>query len=407
MLKTTSCVLFAQQRAASTIMNSPCKTMGVQRFFSTTPPPLYTIDASKIQVQGTKSPKQKFTDKTKLVFGREFTDHMLEIEWDQEKGWGTPLISAYHNLSLPPSASVLHYGLECFEGMKAYKDDKGSVRLFRPYENAKRLNRSAARLRLPTFNDEGFVKSLEKLVIVDKDWIPSGKGYSMYIRPTLISTQKTLGVGPASSALLFIIMSPVGPYYPTGFKPVKLLADDVNVRSYPGGTGAFKLGGNYAPTIAPQAEAAAKGYSQILWLLGDNITEVGTMNMFVLWKTPAGQTELITPPLTDGTILPGITRDSIIQLAKKWGEFTVSERPFTITEVLSAIREGRMIEAFGAGTAAIVSPIESISYKGTDYKVPVDVQLGSGRITKRVLDEIMAIQYGEVPHPWSIVVPNN
>jgi len=381
--------------------------MGAYRFFATAQS-LYTIDASKTQVQPTKTPREKYTDKTKLLFGKEFTDHMLEIEWEAEKGWGTPVISAYHDLKISPAASVLHYGLECFEGMKAYKDDKGNVRLFRPYENAKRLNRSADRLRLPTFNEEGFVKSLEKLVLADKDWIPEGKGYSMYIRPTLISTQRTLGVGPAQTALLFVIMSPVGPYYPTGFKPVKLLADSLNVRAYPGGTGGFKLGGNYAPTIAPQAEAAAKGFSQILWLLGDKVTEVGTMNMFVLWKTPSGQTELITPPLTDGTILPGITRDSIFQLSKKWGEFTVSERDFTIQEVIAAIRENRMIEAFGAGTAAIVSPNESISYKGTDYKVPIDSSLNSGKLTKRLLDSILAIQYGEVAgNDWSVVVPNN
>jgi len=366
---------------------------------------LNTIDPSKLVIEKTTTPKKKYTDKTALIFGKEFTDHMLEIEWNLKEGWGAPTIRPYHNLSLPPSASVLHYALECFEGLKAYKDASNQVRLFRPMENMKRLNKSAARVRLPTFNEGDLLKSIEQLVMVDKDWIPSGNGYSLYLRPTLISTQATLGVGAPTTALFFMIMTPVGPYYPTGFKPIKLLADDVNVRAYPGGTGGYKLGANYAPTILPAYEASIKGYSQILWLFNDQITEVGTMNMFVYWKTPEGKNELVTAPLTDGTILPGVTRDSILQLTRKWGEFTVSERNITIGDVIKAIKENRLLEAFGAGTAAVVSPVESISYKGVDYRVPVDPNLNSGQLAKRLIDEIMAIQYGEVKdHPWSVVL---
>jgi len=366
---------------------------------------LNTINPSLLKIEKTTNPRQKFTDKNTLVFGREFTDHMLEIEWNQKNGWEAPKISAFHNLSLSPAASSLHYALECFEGMKAYVDANGKVRLFRPEENMKRLNVSASRIRLPAFNDDGLLKCLKEFVKIDKDWIPQGKGYSLYLRPTLISTQNTLGVGPASSALLFVIASPVGPYYPSGFKPVRLLADDLNVRAWAGGTGGYKLGANYAGTIQPQAEAAAKGYQQILWLSGNKVTEVGTMNMFVFWKNQQGKNELVTPVL-DGTILPGVTRDSILKLCRQWGEFDVVERDFTIQDMIAAVNEGRLHEAFGAGTAAIVSPIESIHYKGQDYKIPVVAELGSGKLAKRLLDSILAIQYGEVSQPagWSVVV---
>lgn len=386
-------------RSITSLSRSLSSSVVSKRFASTLP----SINPSSLVLEKTSTPKTKYTDKNSLVFGREFTDHMLQVEWDQKEGWKTPKITKYENISISPAASSLHYALQCFEGMKAYIDEAGKIRLFRPEENMKRLNNSAARIRLPTFDEAAFLKCLKEFVKVDKEWIPRGKGYSLYLRPTLISTQNTLGVGPASTALLFVIASPVGPYYPQGFKPVRLLADDVNVRAWPGGTGAFKLGANYAGGIQPQTEAAAKGFSQILWLFGDQVTEVGTMNMFVLWKTKEGKQELITPPL-DGTILPGITRDSILQLCKKWGEFEVSERKFTIHELMEASKEGRLLESFGAGTAAIVSPIESITYKGTEIKVPIVQELGAGKLAKRILDTILAVQYGEQPSPWSVVV---
>eukprot|EP01112_Ceratiomyxa_fruticulosa_P014988 TRINITY_DN4356_c0_g1_i1.p1 TRINITY_DN4356_c0_g1~~TRINITY_DN4356_c0_g1_i1.p1 ORF type:complete len:402 (-),score=83.84 TRINITY_DN4356_c0_g1_i1:456-1661(-) len=377
---------------------------GAIRHFSTSNDKFF-IDSSKLQVQTTLTPRTKYQDKNKLLFGHEFTDHMLEIEWNATNGWGTPRIVGFHDLVLPPAASSLHYAIQCFEGMKAYKDlaDPSKIRLFRPDKNMDRLNASARRLLLPSFNNDGLLDCIKTLVKLDAPWIPEGKGYSLYVRPTLISTQHTLGVGSPSRALLFVINSPVGPYYPTGFKAVSLLADDVNVRAWPGGAGATKIGANYAPTILPQAEAAKKGFSQVLWLLNDYVTEVGTMNMFTLWKNKQGEVELITPPL-DGTILHGVTRDSILELARKWGEFKVSEKPFTIHELITASKEGRLLEAFGAGTAAIVSPISSISYKGTNISVPIDPQFGSGKLTKRFADTIMGIQYGEIPSDWSVVV---
>ncbi|KAN0000959.1 hypothetical protein ACTFIZ_001388 [Dictyostelium cf. discoideum] len=362
------------------------------------------INVNELIVEKTKTPFQKYTDKTKLVFGKQFSDHMIEVQWTKEEGWGAPKISGYHNLSIPPSASVLHYALECFEGMKAYKDSNGKIRLFRPDQNMNRFLNSAKRICLPEFNKEAVVDLIKKLCILDKDWIPEGKGYSLYLRPTLIATQNSLGVGASNSALMFVIASPVGPYYPEGFKPVKLIADDQYVRAWAGGSGAFKLGSNYAPTIFPQLEAAKKGYSQVLWLLNDYVTEVGTMNMFVFWKNSQGEKELITPPLGDGTILPGVTRDSIIKLTQQWGEFKITEKNFTMSELAKAIKEGRVFEAFGAGTAAIVSPIESISYKGENYNIPIDSSLNCGPLTKRISDSIMAIQYGETDSDWSIIV---
>lgn len=239
---------------------------------------------------------------------------------------------------------------------------------------------------------------------VDKELVPAERGYSLYIRPTLISTSTSLGVHVPRSAKLFVITSPVGPYYKTGFKPVSLLADSSNVRAWRGGTGAYKLGSNYAGTIWPALEAEKKGYSQVLWLVEDQISEVGTMNLFFFWKNEKGETELITPPLTDGTILPGVTRATVLDLARQWGEFKVSEKNFTMTQVANAIKDGRLVEAFGAGTAAVISPIERINYKGADLRVPLGTKgsTQAGELSQRLLDTILSIQYGDTPSPWSI-----
>jgi branched-chain amino acid aminotransferase len=242
------------------------------------------------------------------------------------------------------------------------------------------------------------------LVRVDAELIPPEKGYSLYIRPTMISTSTSLGVHASRSAKLFVITSPVGPYYKTGFKPVSLLADSKNVRACKGGTGAYKLGSNYAGTIWPALQAEKKGYSQVLWLVEDQISEVGTMNLFFFWINENGEKELITPPLTDGTILPGVTRASVLDLARQWGDFKVTEANFTMTQVAKALSEGRVLEAFGAGTAAIISPINRIHYKGADLTVPLGTQGSSsaGELAQRLLDTMSAIQYGETSSPWSV-----
>jgi branched-chain amino acid aminotransferase len=334
-----------------------------------------------------------------------------QIDWDAQKGWHAPRIIPYQALAIDPAASVLHYGLECFEGMKAYLDDEGHIRMFRPDMNMKRICSSAHRLLLPQVNGPEFLKCIEELLRVDKSWIPKGFGYSLYLRPTLIATWPYLGVQPALSAKLFVVCSPVGPYYAEGFNPIKLLADPQVARAWPGGTGNTKVGGNYALGIRPALEASARGYAQLLWLFGDDlqVTEVGTMNQFFFWKNAeTGRDELVTAPL-DGTILPGVTRDSILQLARQWGEFDVVERHYTLKEVIAAVEEGRMIEAFGAGTAAIVAPVKGFHFQGKEYDIPLDksnAAAKAGKLTQRVSDTILGIQYGRIPHEWSVVVPD-
>lgn len=376
--------------------------------------PIYapaSLNASNLVVEKTTNPKPKLP-KSELVFGKTFTDHMLEVEWDSENGWGTPKISPYHNLSLDPSTIVFHYAFELFEGMKAYKDGSGNIRTFRGDKNMVRMNKSAERIALPMFNGEELQKLIDQLLILDQDFVPKGQGYSLYIRPTLIGTTASLGVSTPDKALLYVIASPVGPYYSSGFKPVSLEATDYAVRAWPGGVGDKKLGANYAPCVLPQLQASKRGFHQNLWLFGDEgfITEVGTMNVFFVFRDPStGKNELVTAPL-DGTILEGVTRDSILELARerlsndKW---VISERKFTIHEVKEAAEKGNLVEAFGAGTAAVVSPIKNIGFRGEDISVPVSLG-NSGELTAQVAEWIRKIQYGEEEYKnWSRIAKQN
>lgn len=364
------------------------------------------LDASKLQITKTTTPREKLP-KEQLVFGKSFTDHMLEVEWTASEGWGTPKILPYHNLSLDPATVVLHYAFELFEGMKAYRDPQGHIRTFRPNKNMDRMNLSAERVTLPTFDNEEFLKLIDQFLLVDQSFVPDGAGYSLYLRPTMIGTTAGLGVGVPDRALLYVIASPVGPYYATGFKPVSLEATDYAVRAWPGGVGNKKLGANYAPCIRPQLEAAGRGYQQNLWLFGEEgyITEVGTMNAFFVFQNDDGTKELATAPL-DGTILEGVTRDSILQLARARlpaSEWTVSERKFTMAEVKERAAKGQLVEAFGSGTAAVVSPINNIGWKGEDIAVPVAAG-NSGELTQQVGEWIRKLQYGEEEYEdWSRV----
>ncbi|CAH6723678.1 branched-chain-amino-acid aminotransferase, cytosolic [[Candida] jaroonii] len=355
-----------------------------------------SLDSSKLVINKTTTPKTKLPN-DELVFGKSFTDHILEVEWTAQEGWGTPKISPYHNLSLDPSAVVFHYSFELFEGLKAYKDDNGDARLFRINKNMERMSKSANAIDLPAFDKEELAKLIGKYVEVEKDFIPKGNGYSLYLRPTMIGTTPSLGVATPDKALIFVIASPVGPYYKTGFKAVSLQATEDHVRAWPGGSGDKKLGANYAPTIKPQRLAAEKGHQQILWLFGEEgyVTEVGTMNVFFAFQKPNGKKELVTAPL-DGTILEGITRDSILELCReKLGdEWEVSERNYTIHDVKKAADEGTLIEAFGSGTAAIVSPVNNIEFRGENIKVPTS-EGETGEVTKKVLQWINEIQYGK------------
>ncbi|KAI9295048.1 branched-chain amino acid aminotransferase II [Neoconidiobolus thromboides FSU 785] len=343
-----------------------------------------------------------------LIFGHTFTDHMIIADYTNEKGWETPELLPYGKLSLDPASAVFHYAFECFEGMKAYKGSKGELRLFRPDLNMARLSNSSQRLSMPAIDGKETIELIKELVKIDERWIPTEKGYSLYIRPTVIGTQEYIGVGPSNSAKLFVITCPVGPYYRTGFKAVSLLATTDYVRAWPGGTGGSKIGANYGPCIVPQIHAMNKGSQQNLWLFGpeDELSEVGTMNCFVLLKNKSGEVELVTPPL-DGTILPGVTRSSILGLARQWGEFKVSERRINMKELEEALKENRVIEMFGSGTACIVSPIREILYQDRKLTIPLDPKdsnAQAGPYTKRFFDTILAIQHGEIESEWSVVI---
>ncbi|KAK4993898.1 branched-chain-amino-acid transaminase bat2 [Elasticomyces elasticus] len=370
-----------------------------------TDPRLQAIDPSQLSISKTTTPKDLVPNE-ELVFGRTFT------EWTASEGWLAPRITPYQNLSLDPATCVFHYAFEAFEGMKAYKDKSGNVRLFRPDRNMARLNKSVARIALPTFDGKALTELISKFTTLEERFIPSrlsARGYSLYLRPTMIGTQRTLGVGPPGSALLYVIASPVGPYYPTGFKAISLEATNYAVRAWPGGVGDKKLGANYAPCIVPQMQAAKRGFHQNLWLFeGPNgeeyVTEVGTMNLFAAIVNKEGKNELLTAPL-DGTILEGVTRDSILALARERLQpegWVVSEKKFTMQDLADAADEGRMIEVFGAGTAAVVSPIRNISWRNRLVECGLKQGEECGPITQRMKNWIEGIQYGEEAHPWSV-----
>ncbi|RMC02757.1 hypothetical protein DUI87_19947 [Hirundo rustica rustica] len=322
-------------------------------------------EASDLIITPATTFKEK-PDPTGLVFGTVFTDNMLTIEWSLASGWEKPYIKPLENLSLHPASSALHYAVELFEGMKAYRGVDGKIRLFRPTLNMDRMARSARRTTLPSFDQNELLECIRKLVEVEQEWVPYSTSASLYIRPTLIGTEPSLGVKKPTKALLYVILSPVGPYFGGGsFNPISLWADPKYVRAWKGGTGDCKVGGNYGSSIYAQQEALEFGCQQVLWLYGEDhqITEVGTMNLFLYWVNEDGENELATPPL-DGIILPGVTRQSILDLARSWGEFKVSERYITMSDLTAALEENRVKEMFGAGTACIVCPIAKILYKG-------------------------------------------
>ncbi|KOS16475.1 branched-chain-amino-acid aminotransferase [Malassezia pachydermatis] len=371
------------------------------------------LDASRLVIEENPEPRTCPPAK-ELVFGKTFTNHMLSINWTKEHGWEEPVIKPYGPLTLAPCATIFHYAPTLFEGLKAYRDPNGKVRLFRPDKNMERMNRSATRISLPNFDGEELIKLLKKLLEIDQEWVPSEPGYSLYIRPTLIGTQESLGVAAPTKAMLFVIMSPVGPYYANGVKPVSLEANPEYVRAWPGGTGEAKLGANYGPAVLPQKLAAGRGYDQILWLYGKEhwLTEVGTMNMFVVLKKDDGVLEVVTPPL-NGMILPGVTRASILELLHHHEngsdtlegvpKIQVNEREINMQELINASEEGTLVEMFGAGTAVVVSPVQRVGFLGKDINVPVG-ESGFGVVAGAVLKKLTDIQWGKIPHSWSVPI---
>jgi branched-chain amino acid aminotransferase len=332
--------------------------------------------------------KPLFKDPAQLGFGKIFTDYMFTMNYRMGEGWVEPKIIPYAPFSIDPAAVVLHYSQEIFEGLKAYAAPDGRILLFRPEQNAKRMFRSAERLCMEPFPEEYFLEAIETLVNLEKRWIPKAPETSLYIRPTLVGLGSALGVHPASEYLFFVILSPVAAYYKEGFKPVKLAVEDYYVRSAVGGVGDAKTGGNYAASLMAGAKAEAKGFSQVLWLDAKEkryVEEVGSMNIFFVFGN-----KLVTPSL-GGSILPGITRASVIELAKNLG-YPVEERQISIDEVVNGLENGTLTEAFGSGTAAVISPVGSLQYKGQDHLVGNNLV---GKITQELYTKLVDIQYGK------------
>ena len=353
-------------------------------------------EAIRITRAATLKPKPKDAE---LGFGQLFTDHMFLTDFQEEKGWYDPRVEPYGPLQMDPAAAVLHYAQAIFDGLKAFRGVDGKIRLFRPQKHIERMNDSARRLCIPTLDPAFALQSIVTLVGIERDWVPKTVGTSLYIRPIVVANEPFLGVRPAKSYLYFIILSPVGAYYPEGMAPVKILVVDKYVRAVEGGMGAVKTPGNYAASLYASEEAKHAGYTQVLWLDGVHrkyLDEVGTMNIMV----KIGD-EVITPPL-GGTILPGVTRDSVLALMRKW-ELRVSERQLSIDDVVHAHQRGTLKEVWGTGTAAVISPVGELAYK--DERMVINAGT-IGSLTQRLYDAIVGIQYGRLPDPdgWTVEV---
>lgn len=338
-------------------------------------------------------------DQKNLGFGKYMTDYMFVMDWDKEQGWHDARIEPHEPIALDPACVVLHYAQETFEGMKAYRTSQGKIQLFRPEMNARRMIKSNERLCMPAFPEEMFVEAVRQLVKVEADWVPSEPETSLYIRPFMFATEASLGVHMADSYKFVVICCPVGAYYKEGVNPVRILVEDEYVRAVKGGTGFTKCGGNYAASIAGQVKAESKGCAQVLWLDGVHrkyVEEVGTMN--IMFKI---DNEIYTAPI-EGTVLPGVTRDSIIHILKDWG-YKVNETHLSVDDLMKAGHEGRLEEAFGTGTAAVISPVGEFIYK--DDKVEIN-GFRTGELTQKLYDYLTGIQWGsqEDKYGWTVEV---
>ena len=353
----------------------------------------------EIKLELTKNPKEKPADQSKLGFGRIFTDHMYVMDYHEGQGWHDPKIIPYQPISLEPSAMVFHYAQEMFEGLKAYHTPDGRVLLFRPDRNIQRAENSCKRLCIPPVPQEDFLNALKTLVSVEKDWIPTAPGTSLYIRPFIIATDESLGVHPSHSYKFIIILSPSGAYYASGVNPVKIWIEDDYVRAVRGGIGEAKAGGNYAASLKAQVKGEAGGYAQVLWLDGVErkyIEEVGSMNIF--FKI-AGK--VVTPQL-NGSILPGVTRATCLDLCRAWG-MEVEERRVSVEELVAAARNGSLEECWGSGTAAVISPVGTLRYENDVMEISGG---GIGPVSQRLYDTVTGIQTGKLEdaHGWTVEV---
>ncbi len=333
--------------------------------------------------------KPRIQDESKLGFGTLFTDRMFLMEYEEGRGWHSPRIAPYAPFSLDPACAVLHYAQEIFEGLKAFRRQDGEIALFRPLDNFERFNRSARRMCMPEIEPDFALKALKELLRLEADWVPRSEGTSLYIRPTMIATDPYLGVRPSHRYLFYIILSPVGAYYKGGFSPVKIWISDEYVRSTPGGTGEAKTGGNYAASLRASMEATARGFDQVLWLDAVErkyVEEVGSMNICFLYDG-----KVITSPLK-GTILDGITRRSILNLIKDMG-LEIEERALSVAEIIDGAESGRLKEAFGTGTAAVVSPVGEFTYRDKTVTIGDGTM---GELTGNLYQTLTGIQYGKV-----------
>lgn len=336
-------------------------------------------------------------DKASLGFGKYYSDYMFEMDYQSEKGWHNPRIIPYAPLTLDPAATVFHYGQAIFEGLKAYKAADGTIQLFRPEKNMKRLNDSCKRLCIPQIDEEFLLSAIKQLILTEKDWVPDEEGTSLYIRPFIFATEAYLGVRPAREYKLLVILSPSGAYYGDQLSPVKIYVEEKYVRAVIGGVGHVKTAGNYAASLKAQEEAEANGYAQILWLDAKEnkyVEEVGSMNIF--FKING---EVVTPQL-NGSILPGVTRDSVIELLKYW-KVPVREAKISIEEVFAAHERGELEEVFGSGTAAVISPVGELNWKGATITIN-NKQIG--QLSQKLYDEMTGIQLGKKEDPFNWIV---
>lgn len=351
-----------------------------------------------MKITRAKSLKEK-PDFNNLGFGKYFTDHMLIIDYENG-AWKEPEIVPYGDFSMDPATVVLHYGQGIFEGLKAYKNKDGKITLFRPQENIKRMNKSAERLCMPELDMDTTLDAIKELVMLEKDWIPTANGTALYIRPTMIATEVFLGVHPSKNYRFFVILSPVGAYYASGLKPVKIMVENTYTRATKGGTGESKCMGNYAGSLKANEVAESKGYSQVLYLDAAEkkyVEEVGAMNMFFVIDGT-----VVTPELS-GSILNGVTRKSAIELLKNDG-YKVEERKISIEEVIDAYNNGKLNEAFGTGTAAVISPVGVLGYNGVDYEITGDKM---GEITTYLYNKLTGIQKGSLVDSYGWIVELN
>lgn len=351
-----------------------------------------------IELKLTENPKLKPSDESKLGFGSIFTDHMFMMEYDSENSWHNARIEKFHDIMVSPAANIFHYGQEVFEGMKAYKND-GEVFLFRPDMNAKRANNSLERLCMPKIKEEDFVEAVKKFVEVEKDWVPKSKGTTLYIRPFVIGIDAQLGVHPSSKYYFIIIAAPSGAYYAKGMSPVSIWVEDEYVRAIRGGVGFTKTGGNYAASLLGQEKAEEHGCEQTLWLDGVErkyIEEVGSMNIFFKIDNK------VVTPMLNGSILPGVTRDSIIKLCKDFG-YEVEERKVSLDELMKAAESGKLEECFGTGTACVVSPVGKLVNNDKVIKIN-DGKIG--QLSQKLYDTLTGIQYNilEDKFGWRVKV---